>query len=619
MIRLQTQRLVITAHRLSQVALSTKCISQVVVRIEIVRIELECTLDNRRRLLEFSLILECIAQVAVGLGVVGLDLNGPSQACSRYVDLPLRLKGDTQVVQGFDVLRVELEHPRITRHRKRDVSLKLIDATQSVPGFDKGGLSLGEPLKMRSGTRQIAELKELPADRQHVLGRGHFRFARHRFDCDGDGQKLREIIPLTRTRRGHYFSTSLFRYPIPSGRRFLLRSTISSNSLYVQSRGLHPMSEPRTIERESLLPRLERAREFAARQVRSTIERNPGFFPIYTRNGRWRHDGEGWTDWCAGFHAGMMWLLAERPIRPGVAAARRRIFAPPRAEAVRPQRARPGIHLLEYVSSLVSHHRRAPFPRGIDHGRSHARLAVQRRRPLSSLVRRTREPLYRHHDERAAHFLRRHAPVAILLSIRWPSHTAIPPRSTLVRADGSTAHEGIFDPDTGAVPSPVHSSRPARRFDLGTRPGVVALRLRDGFQLHRTRIGFELLPCSNADCYISRCPEGLVPPWDFDVPPGPDRIDDSSAAAIAASGLWDLAALVESREPARAQRYRNATLTILDSLCSDRYLAWNTPGWEGVLKHAVYHFHKKLGVDESVMWGDFFFLEAVHKVLQTTP
>src|SRR5262249_38581912 len=119
----------------------------------------------------------------------------------------------------------------------------------------------------------------------------------------------------------------------------------------------------------------------------------------------------------------------------------------------------------------------------------------------------------------------------------------------------------------------------------------------------------------NADCYLARCSEGLVPPWDFDVPAGPDRIDDSSAAAIAASGLWDLAALVKSREPARAERYRNATLTILDSLCSDHYLAWTTPGWEGVLKHAVYHFHKKLGVDESVMWGDYFFLEAAHKVI----
>ena len=41
-------------------------------------------------------------------------------------------------------------------------------------------------------------------------------------------------------------------------------------------------------------------------------------------------------------------------------------------------------------------------------------------------------------------------------------------------------------------------------------------------------------------------------------------------------------------------------MTILDTLCTDQYLAWSDPGWQGVLKHGVYHFHKKLGVDESV-------------------
>ncbi len=74
--------------------------------------------------------------------------------------------------------------------------------------------------------------------------------------------------------------------------------------------------------------------------------------------------------------------------------------------------------------------------------------------------------------------------------------------------------------------------------------------------------------------------------------------------------------MMESRDPAKAERYRDAALTILDSLCTDRYVAWTTPGWEGILKHGVYHFHKNLGVDESVMWGDFFFLEAVTKVLR---
>ncbi len=72
---------------------------------------------------------------------------------------------------------------------------------------------------------------------------------------------------------------------------------------------------------------------------------------------------------------------------------------------------------------------------------------------------------------------------------------------------------------------------------------------------------------------------------------------------------------MDSVDPSLAGSYRAASLTILDTLCTDRYLACNDPAWEGVLKHGVYHYHKQLGVDESVMWGDFFFLEAVDKVL----
>jgi unsaturated chondroitin disaccharide hydrolase len=72
---------------------------------------------------------------------------------------------------------------------------------------------------------------------------------------------------------------------------------------------------------------------------------------------------------------------------------------------------------------------------------------------------------------------------------------------------------------------------------------------------------------------------------------------------------------MDSVDPSLAASYRAATVTILDTLCIDRCLAWNQPGWEGVLKHGVYHYHKQLGVDESVMWGDFFVLEAVDKAL----
>ena len=72
------------------------------------------------------------------------------------------------------------------------------------------------------------------------------------------------------------------------------------------------MAKPTATDPSSLKPRLERASAFAARQVRATVERYPDFFPIYTAAGRWYHRGELWTDWCGGFHAGMMWLIAGR-------------------------------------------------------------------------------------------------------------------------------------------------------------------------------------------------------------------------------------------------------------------------------------------------------------------
>jgi unsaturated chondroitin disaccharide hydrolase len=50
-------------------------------------------------------------------------------------------------------------------------------------------------------------------------------------------------------------------------------------------------------------------------------------------------------------------------------------------------------------------------------------------------------------------------------------------------------------------------------------------------------------------------------------------------------------------------------------LCTDSFLANNKPGWEGVLLHGLYHYHKKLGVDESVIWGDHFFVEALVKAV----
>jgi unsaturated chondroitin disaccharide hydrolase len=49
------------------------------------------------------------------------------------------------------------------------------------------------------------------------------------------------------------------------------------------------------IDRERLVQKCEQAMEFAGVQVRNLIEAHPDYFPMYTMNGKWKHDGEAWT------------------------------------------------------------------------------------------------------------------------------------------------------------------------------------------------------------------------------------------------------------------------------------------------------------------------------------
>jgi unsaturated chondroitin disaccharide hydrolase len=120
-----------------------------------------------------------------------------------------------------------------------------------------------------------------------------------------------------------------------------------------------------------------------------------------------------------------------------------------------------------------------------------------------------------------------------------------------------------------------------------------------------------------ADYYIentsfeTNAPFGAgIPPNDWDHPQGPP---ESSAAAIAASGLLDLSRIVQ--DSVYATRYRKAALIILDTLTSTEYLADEDSEWEGILKHGIYHARKGIGVDESVIWGEYFFVEALDKAL----
>ena len=56
----------------------------------------------------------------------------------------------------------------------------------------------------------------------------------------------------------------------------------------------------------------EQAFHHAEKQVRKLIEKHPQFYPLYTQNGKWQHEGPAWTHWCDGFLPGMMWMFYKR-------------------------------------------------------------------------------------------------------------------------------------------------------------------------------------------------------------------------------------------------------------------------------------------------------------------
>jgi unsaturated chondroitin disaccharide hydrolase len=64
-----------------------------------------------------------------------------------------------------------------------------------------------------------------------------------------------------------------------------------------------------------------------------------------------------------------------------------------------------------------------------------------------------------------------------------------------------------------------------------------------------------------------------------------------------------------------AERYHSHAEATIARLCEPEFLA-HEETWEGILKHGSYHEAKRLGVDESVMWGEYFFVETLARVAQ---
>lgn len=117
-----------------------------------------------------------------------------------------------------------------------------------------------------------------------------------------------------------------------------------------------------------------------------------------------------------------------------------------------------------------------------------------------------------------------------------------------------------------------------------------------------------------ADYFIERLPEDQVVYWDFDVPVNEDTSRDSSASAIAAAGLLELISHLDENDPERA-KFGEAVRRTMESLV-ENYSTMAMPEAEGLIKHGSYHVRGGRGPDDFMIWGDYYYLEALLRLEQ---
>jgi len=183
---------------------------------------------------------------------------------------------------------------------------------------------------------------------------------------------------------------------------------------------------------------------------------------------------------------------------------------------------------------------------------------------------------------------------------------ALTTRREHVRADGSSFHVVDFNPTTGdAFDWRTHQGySDDSTWARGQAWGMYGFTMTYRFTNDSTFLDTAQLM---SDWYIDHLPADFVPYYDFDAPLGGSPPRDTSAAAVAASGLLELAGFVTGEDRIR---YIEAAESTLLSLAGPSYLA-NHSGNDAIILHGTYNYNSNKGVDAGLIWGDSYFLEAL--------
>lgn len=192
-------------------------------------------------------------------------------------------------------------------------------------------------------------------------------------------------------------------------------------------------------------------------------------------------------------------------------------------------------------------------------------------------------------------------------------HTAL---ANVIREDDSTWHTFFMDPVTGM---PDHGAT-----CQGYRDGSAWAR-GQAWGIYGTAVGYRYTGREEYIGYFKRVtryflehlPKDLCPYWDLGFGDGDDEPRDSSSAVIAVCGMLEMSKYMDRED---SSYYTSAAWKLLGQMIT-KYSVKDPEKSNGLLlmgtysKKSPYNTCAEAGVNECVIWGDYFYMEALHRLL----
>ncbi|WP_321384157.1 glycoside hydrolase family 88 protein [uncultured Enterococcus sp.] len=188
---------------------------------------------------------------------------------------------------------------------------------------------------------------------------------------------------------------------------------------------------------------------------------------------------------------------------------------------------------------------------------------------------------------------------------------ALQTQKYIVRSNYTTYHTYFFDTDTGEA----LGGKTAQGYSdnscwaRGQAWGIYGFTLS---YLYTGDVSFLETAKHLADYFINELPQDKVCYWDLVFNDGSGEERDSSAASIAVCGLLELSKQLPLSDE-KHDYYQEIAVEIMAALAKD-YTTKSNPKSNGLLLHGVYDKNSDKGVDECMIWGDYYYVEALTRL-----